>query len=382
MIIGLQYYALLIAAALIYWLIPKQSVRNYFLAVSSLLFIYYFDKASALITIILSVYSYSFAYTIEKNRGRRLYHRISIVGLVLLLAAFKYLGFLSGIISQFNSFTGFLPVFKIEFLFLPLGLSYIIFKHISYLTDVHWKINDRGRFGDFLLYSSLFTIFVAGPIERFSRFKTEAERDNKFSFSFLDEGFTRIVYGLFKKFVVADWLGYFIAPVWAEQENFSTGFKFLALLGYSIQIYMDFSAYSDIAIGSSKMFGIKIMENFDYPYLKQNISQFWRGWHISLSDWIRDYLFFPLSGVFRNKTWQLFFVPLIAMGICGLWHGAETHFLVWGLCHGFALFVYQVWVSAKRKHKALAGISKTPWFSAFSVAFTFLYVSFCWIFFK
>jgi len=382
LIIGLQYYALLIASAVIYWLIPKQSARNYFLSAASLLFIYYFDKTSVLITVILSVYTYLFAYLIDKNGGKRLYHRVSIIGLVLLLIAFKYLGFLSGIISQFNRFTDFLPVFKIEFLLLPLGLSYIIFKHISYLTDVHWKINGRGRFRDFLLYSSLFTIFVAGPIERFSRFKIEAERENKFSLFFLDEGFTRIVYGLFKKFVIADWLGFFIAPVWTEQENFSPAVKVLALLGYSVQIYMDFSAYSDIAIGSSKMFGFKIMENFDYPYFKQNISQFWRSWHISLSDWIRDYLFFPLSGAFQSKAWQLFFVPLIAMGICGLWHGPETHFLLWGLCHGFALFVYQVWVSVKRKHRSLSGISKTPWFNAISVIITFLYVSFCWIFFK
>ncbi len=382
MIIGLQYYVLLIASALIYWLIPKQTARNYFLSAASLLFVYHFDRASALITVILSIYSYLFAYVIEKNRGKHLYHRFSIIGLVLLLAGFKYLGFLSGIISQLNKFSGFFPVFKIEFLLLPLGLSYIIFKHISYLTDVHWKINGRGRFVDFLLYSSLFTIFVAGPIERFSRFKIEAGRENKFSLSFLDEGFTRIVFGLFKKFVIADWLGYFIAPVWAEQGNFSDGIKILALLGYSIQIYMDFSAYSDIAIGSSRIFGFKIMENFNYPYFKQNISQFWRSWHISLSDWIRDYLFFPLSGAFNNKIWQLFFVPLIAMGICGLWHGAETHYLIWGLCHGFALFVYQVWVSSKRKHKALARISSTGWFNALSIVFTFLYVSFCWIFFK
>jgi alginate O-acetyltransferase complex protein AlgI len=382
LIVGIQYYALLAASAVIYWIIPKQIIRNYFLSAVSLLFIYYFDKSSALVVIILTAYSYFFAYLIEKYNGRPTFHRIGITGLVLILVAFKYLGFFGGIISHMNKFISALPVFKIEFLLLPLGISYIVFKHISYLTDIYWKINGRGKLVDFVLYSSLFTIYVAGPIEKFSRFKVEAERENKFSFSFLEESFTRIVYGLFKKFVVADWLGFLIAPVWANPGDYSIWIRGAALLGYSVQIYMDFSAYSDIAIGSSRIYGFKIMENFDYPYFKANISQFWRSWHISLSDWIRDYLFFPLSAIFRNNVWQLFFVPLIAMGICGLWHGPALHFLLWGLCHGFALFVYQVWVRTKRKQPALARLSKTKWFNAASIVFTFLYVTMCWIFFK
>ncbi|MDD5362403.1 MAG: hypothetical protein PHN88_09740 [Ignavibacteria bacterium] len=382
MIVGIQYYALLAATAVIYWIIPKQIIRNYFLSAVSLLFIYYFDKSSALVVIILTAYSYLFAYLIEKYNGRSVFHRTGVIGLVLILAAFKYLGFFGGIIAHMNKFISALPVFKIEFLLLPLGISYIVFKHISYLTDIYWKINVKGKLIDFVLYSSLFTIYVAGPIERFSRFKVEAERENKFSFSFLEEAFTRIVYGLFKKFVIADWLGFLIAPVWANPGDYSIWIRGAALLGYSVQIYMDFSAYSDIAIGASRVYGFKIMENFDYPYFKPNISQFWRSWHISLSDWIRDYLFFPLSAMFGNKAWQIFFVPMIAMGICGLWHGPALHFLLWGLCHGFGLFAYQVWVRIKRKQPALARLSKTKWFNAASIVFTFLYVTMCWIFFK
>jgi len=382
LIIGIQYYILLVTGAVIYWLIPRQVIRNYFLSAISLGFIYYFDRYSAVITVILSVYSYTFAGLIEKSNNKKAFLKSGITGLVLLLVFFKYTGMLNNILSYLDSFITSLPVFNIEFILLPLGISYIVFKHISYITDVYWKINDKGKFNDFLLYSSLFTIFVAGPIERFSRFKIESGRKNEFSGMLIEESFRRIVYGLFKKFVIADWIGFFIAPVWENQGNYSAGFKILALLGYSIQIYMDFSAYSDIAIGSSRLFGFKIMENFDYPYFKPNITQFWRSWHVSLSDWIRDYLFFPLSPLFKNKIWQIFFVPMIAMGICGLWHGPALHFVYWGFCHGFAIFIYQVWVILKKKNSSLNRISGTNWFNAVSTVFTFAYVSFCWIFFR
>ncbi|MBI5403537.1 MAG: MBOAT family protein [Ignavibacteriae bacterium] len=382
MIVGIEFYTLLATGAVIYWLIPKQIIRNYFLSAASIAFISYFDKYSAIIAVILILYSYMFAVLIEKNKGKRIFHRLGITGLVILLVIFKYLGFLNEVLSSLDNFISSLPVFKIEFVLLPLGISYIIFKHISYLTDVYWGINNKGRFADFLLYSSLFTIYIAGPIERFSRFKIESGRENKFSGVFIEESFKRIVFGLFKKFVVADWLGFFIAPVWENPGNYPAGIKILALFGYSIQIYLDFSAYSDIAIGASRLYGFKIMENFDYPYLKSNIAQFWRSWHISLSDWIRDYLFFPLSPVFKNKTWQIFFVPLIAMGLCGLWHGPAMHFVYWGLCHGFAIFIYQVWVIIKRKNPALNQMSGTKWFNAAGTLFTFVYVSFCWIFFR
>lgn len=382
MIVGIEYYTLLAAGAVIYWLIPKQLIRNYFLSAASIAFISYFDKYSAIIAVVLTLYSYLLAGLIEKNKGKPIYHRLGITGLVILLVIFKYLGFLNEVISNFYSFLSSLPVFRIESVLLPLGISYIIFKHISYLTDVYWGINNKGRFQDFLLYSSLFTIYIAGPIERFSRFKIEAGGEKEFSGVFIEESFKRIVYGLFKKFVVADWLGFIIAPVWENPGNYSVGIKILALFGYSIQIYMDFSAYSDIAIGASRLYGLKIMENFDYPYLKSNIAQFWRSWHISLSDWIRDYLFFPLSSVFKNKTWQIFFVPLIAMGLCGLWHGPALHFIYWGFCHGFAIFIYQVWVIIKRKNPALSRMSDTKWFNAAGTLFTFVYVSFCWIFFR
>ncbi|MCX6164092.1 MAG: hypothetical protein NTU73_04405, partial [Ignavibacteriae bacterium] len=163
MVIGIQYYILLILSCIIYWVIPKQNIRNYFLSISSLLFIYYFDKYALVVVVILTIYSYLFAHLIEKKNNKKLFHKLSIIGLILILIGFKYLGFLSGILNNLSGFVSSLPKFKIEFLLLPLGLSYVIFKHISYLTDIYWGINNKGRFVDFVLFSSLFTIFIAGP---------------------------------------------------------------------------------------------------------------------------------------------------------------------------------------------------------------------------
>lgn len=380
--IGFHFFILLIISCIIYWLIPKQMIRNYFLSMVSILFIFYFDKYASAVVIFLVMYSFMFASLIEKKKNKKLFHKLGIVGLVLVLIVFKYLGFLSGVFENLSMFVSSLPKFKIELLVLPLGLSYIIFKHISYLTDIYWGVVCKGKFVDFFLYSSLFTIFVAGPIERFLRFKTQTERQNTFTPNYLEESFERIVYGLFKKFVVADWLGYLIAPVWINPEYYDFWIKSAALFGYSIQIYMDFSGYSDIAIGASRVYGIKIMENFNYPYFQSNISQFWRCWHISLSDWIRDYVFFPLNSIMNNKIWRIFFVPVIAMGICGLWHGAAFHFLLWGFCHGFAIFIFQIWIQIKRKNLKFAKLSNKKWFSFASTVFTFVYVSVCWLFFK
>lgn len=331
----------------------------------------------------LSSVSYVFGLLIAKHPKRLWIHSLGVILVLAVLVVFKYLGFLTGIFNSLASFTNALPQFEITKLLLPLGISYIVFKHISYLTDIKWGLIKHGSFVDFLLYSSLFTIFVAGPIERFERFKPQVEQGRlAFAWADIEYGFMRIVFGMFKKLVLADWIGYFIAPIWANPHHYTEIVRPLALIGYSFQIYFDFAGYSDIAIGSSRLFGIKIMENFNNPYLAPNISQFWRRWHISLSDWIRDYLFFPLSKVSSAKVWTVFFVPIIAMALCGLWHGAAWHYALWGIWHGFGLFVLQMWNERKRKSKPLAKACKQRWFYYASVAMSFSFVTIGWWWFR
>jgi alginate O-acetyltransferase complex protein AlgI len=341
-------------------------------------FIGYFDIGAALLVIVLTLYSYLFANLITSKKNKSFYHKSGIIGLLLVLVIFKYLGLLSNTINSLSSFIGLLP--KIETIkILPLlGVSYITFKLISYLTDIYWGITGKGKFIDVLCYASLFTIYTAGPIERFNRFSPQINNVIKFNKEYVEYAFQRIVFGLFKKLVIADWIGYLTAPVWENQSAYSEGIKALALLGFSIQIYLDFSAYSDIAIGSSRLFGLKIMENFDYPYISNNISRFWAHWHISLSEWIRDYIFFPLSQLSRKKIWMLFFVPVITMALCGIWHGSAWHFMIWGVWHGAGISAYQMISFYKKKKKIRFGFEKSGAFKIAGIVFTFIFVTAGW----
>ena len=316
----------------------------------------------------------------QKNKS--LIHFAAIIGLLLSLVLIKYLGLFQTVLHSVNEFTRILPSFEMKNILLPLGLSYLVLKHISFLTDIKWGIIKEISIVDFFAYSFLFTIFTAGPIERYERFQPQIDnRGLKFKWAFIDEGFKRIVFGLFKKLVIADWIAYFINPVLQNRNEYPMDIQILALLGFSFQIYFDFSGYSDIAIGSSRLFGLKIIENFDYPYLKRNISQFWRGWHISLSDWIRDYLFMPLAKIFDNKLWLFVFVPLISMGLCGLWHGAKWNFIIWGLWHGLGISIYRIYTYYERRNESIRKISKMIFVKPVSITITFLFITVSWIWF-
>jgi len=379
MLVDIKYYLFLLVVAGIYYIIPKQRIRVWWLSIASLSFISYYDWKSAIFVVILSIVSYSFGFKIEKTKSKLLL-RIGIVTLLLTLVLGKYFGLLSTSINNIAEFFKLLPVFKIDKLFLPLGISYIVFKHISYITDVYWGLVKKGSLPGFLSYSSLFTIYIAGPIERFEKYWPQVcEAPHKLSGDDIGFSFKRIVFGLSKKLIIADWLGYYIAKNTGTTQGLDS---IIILLCFSLQIYFDFAGYSDIAIGSSRLFGIKIGENFNNPYLRSNISSFWRNWHISLSDWIRDYLFFPLSSFNRSKVWNLVFVPIIAMGLCGFWHGAKWSFLVWGIWHGIGIAIYQLWQQFKRKNKKNVTFTKSKAWTYFSALLTFAFVTVGWLWFK
>ncbi len=381
--VSLKFFGFLILALAPYWLIPKQAMRNIFLGLISMAYLYLLDSNAAIMTACLSVFTYSMGRLLHTVKLKGLVHGISVILVLGVLVFFKYLGMFNGVLGSLAGFVDGLPVFNISKLILPLGLSYIVFKHISYLTDIKWGLVQPGRFIDFLVYSSLFTIFVAGPIERFERLKPQLESSRiPFAWNDLEYGFMRIVFGMVKKLIFADWLGYLINPVWQNPHLYSWEIGMLALVGYALQIYFDFAGYSDIAIGASRLFGLKIMENFNNPYLAPNISQFWRRWHISLSDWIRDYLFFPLSQISSARLWTILFVPVIAMALCGLWHGAAWHYVLWGVWHGLGLSVYQIWGNYKRSHKAVAKAVKGSWFGYTAILMNFSFVTLGWWWFR
>ena len=223
MITSFFFFILLVITTIGFWLLPnKYNFKKIILIFSSLIFIFFFDKSSFIVTIILSLYSFIFGELILKLKSKSFYHLISVVGLILCLIFFKYIGLLSTTLNSLNEFLNIFPKFEIRKILLPLGISYITLKHISYLTDIKWGIIKNTNFLDFITYTTLFTIFTAGPIERFERFKEQINNTNeKFNSEYFNEGFKRIVFGLFKKFALADWIAYFINPILSNKADYS-----------------------------------------------------------------------------------------------------------------------------------------------------------------
>jgi D-alanyl-lipoteichoic acid acyltransferase DltB (MBOAT superfamily) len=376
------FFPYLALTALIYWLLPSRRIRNGFLTLCSLAAIWYLDPQSVAVVVGMTVFTYLAAGWIERGKNPKLAFRTGIFGLLAIIVIFKYLGLLTATLNSLTAFVSFLPVFRIEKLFLPLGISYITFKYISYLSDVRSGVVKQGRWLDFACYGSLFTIFVAGPIERFETLKPQLEsEDCSFRDEYLNTALERMLFGMFKKLVLADWLALVIQPVWQSPELFSLSARVLALMGFSMQIYFDFSGYSDVAIGASRLYGFKIGENFNYPYMATNITQFWQRWHISLSNWIRIYLFFPLSLRSRNRFWILFCVPVISMSICGIWHGPAWHFALWGIWHGLGIAIHQLWSSFRRRNKEISTAMGSKWLQFPGLLLTFAFVSVGWLIF-
>jgi len=264
---------------------------------------------------------------------------VGIVQTLLFLIVFKYWNFLTGLIF---APTGHNPVFW-SGAFLPLGISFFTFEFIHYAVDRYRGTTPAGSFGEYLAFILFFPTMVAGPIKRYQDFRPKLIHPSLAWQEDWQQGITRILAGLAKKFLVADLLTAFtnhlnradiaqaqrwVLPIW--------------LLAYGMKIYFDFSAYSDIAIGSARLFGIKVPENFDWPYLRANISEFWRHWHMSLYRWLVDYVFIPLGGS-RASQPRVYLNMLITMFLSGLWHGAGLNFVVWGLWHGMLLAIHRAW---------------------------------------
>jgi alginate O-acetyltransferase complex protein AlgI len=226
-------------------------------------------------------------------------------------------------------------------LVLPIGLSYLVFQLISYLVDVHNELVDSEKsLFNFALYVFMFPKIVVGPITRY-RDLAEQLSSREITAEGVANGARRFILGLAKKVLIADTLAQVVNPAFRlETPNFSTGIAWLVLLGYALQLYFDFSGFTDMAIGLGQMFGFRFMENFNYPYISKSISEFWRRWHISLSGWFRDYVFYPLEFT-RSRADRLrqSLHVLIVFLLTGLWHGLTINFAIWGLIHGLAIAV-------------------------------------------
>ena len=301
---------------------------------------------------------------------------IGVAQAILILVVFKYWNFLTGLIFG-NPHAN--PFFW-RGAFLPLGISFFTFEFIHYAVDRYRGTAEKGRIGEYLAFILFFPTMVAGPIKRYQDFLPKLQHPSLDWPVDWHRGVTRILCGLVKKFAVADLLTSLtdnlhhdtiasadrrILPVW--------------LLAYGFKIYFDFSAYSDIAIGSARLFGIRVPENFNWPYLSTNIADFWGRWHISLYRWLVDYVFIPLGGS-RVAPARIYLNVLLTMLISGIWHGAGLNFLVWGLWHGILLCLNRFWMSYTRQTEDLA-VVVGPLRTFAGWALTFGAVNFGWVFF-
>jgi D-alanyl-lipoteichoic acid acyltransferase DltB (MBOAT superfamily) len=314
----------------------------------------------------------------ERDISRR---RIMIGALVLelgILFVFKYFDFLDTSLRDILGSAG-----HAQKLLLPVGISFYVFQNVSYLVDVYRRDQTPERHaGLFALYVAFFPKLLSGPIERAENFLPQLRRNSRFDAELFTNGLKLVCWGLFKKMVVADRLAAFVNVAYADPHACSGVSLTMTVILYSFQIYCDFSGYTDIAIGLAQMFGLRLSDNFNRPYSAISVSNFWRRWHISLSTWLRDYLYIPLGGS-RLGAVRHYLNYLIVFLICGLWHGNGWTFVAWGLIHGVYLAVGRATAGLKAGWAAATGLDKRPVLHRrLQIIITFCLVSLAWIFFR
>jgi D-alanyl-lipoteichoic acid acyltransferase DltB (MBOAT superfamily) len=313
------------------------------------------------------------------KKSRRPWLILSLLTNLGLLFAFKYFNFVGSnlnLLFQKFSIANEIPLMNV---LLPVGISFYTFQTLSYSIDVYYgRQKAEKHLGYFALYVSFFPQLVAGPIERFSRLTPQLKEAHAFSYGNLVNGLRLILYGLFIKMVIADNLSGIVDQVYSAPDNFASSDILKVLIFYSFQIYSDFYGYSIIAIGSALIMGIHIMDNFKTPYLAKNIAEFWQRWHISLSTWFRDYLYFPLGGNrVAKRRWILNILAVFI--ISGFWHGANWTFIIWGALFGF-IYLIEYLIN---KSFGLSKEHKPYSFGHLFLAFkTFVLVTLIWVFFR
>lgn len=375
-------------------LYKKKTVRNAYLFLISLFFYYKSGGFYFFLLIFSTLADYYLGHKINNSqikKNKKLFLTLSVMINLGVLGYFKYSEFFTGIINSVfslnleavnyfaligNTISG--KNFDIGTIILPVGISFFTFQTISYTVDVYrGKVKPVKSLIDFGFYVSFFPQLVAGPIVRAASFIPQLYEDYKLSKEQMGHAIFLIISGLIKKIIISNYIALnFIDRIFDNPASFSGFENLTAVYGYSIQIYCDFSGYTDIAIGVALLFGFKLPINFNSPYKANNLTDFWRRWHISLSSWLRDYLYIPLGGGRKGNIRMLINV-MVTMVLGGLWHGANFRFLIWGFIHGLGLILQKLW------NLAFPGNEKRKKLKKFLFAFlTFQFVSLSWIFFR
>ena len=340
-----QYLIFFVVVFAAYWAMPWQRARVYLLLGASFYFYATWNEWLALLVTGTATLDYVLARGIDAapSRGaRRLFAGLSIAVNLGVLCVFKYMNFF---LDSLYDVSGVPPKDRYLLdLIVPFGISFYTFEAISYTVDVYQgRIKAERNLPNFLLFILFFPHLVAGPIVRAKDFLRQVHRPKRWSWVRAQAGVQLIVLGLFKKLAIADFMAIYSDRVWvpgADVAALSTQAAWMAVIAFTIRVYCDFSGYSDIALGCAHLLGYKLIVNFRLPYISANIAEFWRRWHISLSNWLRDYIFIPLGGS-RGGFWFTARNLIITFGLGGLWHGATWCWLVWGLLHAAMLIVHR-----------------------------------------
>ena len=372
----------------VYWFVLNRKLvnQNVFLLISSYFFYGWWDPRFLLLIIFSTGLDYIVALKIDKAINPRIRKRwlaLSLIANLGTLGAFKYFNFFIDSFCQFLSLFGFDVTYSWSLnIILPVGISFYTFQTLSYTIDVYRnKLKPTNDFIAFGTYVAFFPQLVAGPIERAAHLLPQMLKPRYFDYALAVKGMRLILWGMFKKVVIADSLAPIVNSTFLNYQELHSGDLLTGSIFFSIQIYCDFSGYSDIAIGVSNLFGFDLMSNFKFPYFSRNIGEFWKRWHISLSTWFRDYLYIPLGGSRGSKTKAVRNVFVIFV-VSGFWHGANWTFIVWGGIHAIMYIPIFIWGN-NRSGESIIGTGTRIQFREVLLAIgTFAIVTLSWVFFR
>jgi alginate O-acetyltransferase complex protein AlgI len=381
---SLEFAVFFPLVCLLYFTLPDR-YRTLLLLVASCIFYMAFVPAYILILGLTIAIDYVAGIFLETTTGsrRRMVLWMSILATCVVLFVFKYFNFFTDSFCGVAALAGWEVSRPALDIILPIGLSFHTFQSLSYVIEVYRGEQKAER--NFVVYATYVMFFpqlVAGPIERPQNLLHQFYEHHSFDYDRVTSGLKRMAWGLFKKLVVADRLALMVNDVYAAPQDFNGLQLTLATFFFAYQIYCDFSGYSDIAIGTARVLGFRLMENFDTPYHAQSVGEFWRRWHISLSGWFRDYVYIPLGGSRINKGRWVFNL-MVTFGISGLWHGANWTYVVWGLLNGFYLVVGGVTEKLRAGFFNAIGLGASNRFRIMlRVATTFVLVCAAWVVFR
>ena len=375
---SLDFLVFLTVVLAIYWSLNSINKQNYFLLAGSLFFYGYADWKFLSLIIACALTGYIFAIAIERCQARK--KLFLVLGIVIpfgILFVFKYFDFFFDSVDSIMHTIG-LPFHKTTLrIVLPIGISFFTFQTVGYLVDVYrGKHKAEKDFLELLLFISFFPQLVAGPIERIGNLMPQIKNRRTVNNEDIHYGVFLILQGLVKKMVIADNLAPIVNSLF-EYNNLSGPLVLVGLLAFAIQIYGDFSGYTDIARGTARLLGFKLIRNFDHPYMSLSPTEFWRRWHMSLSNWYRDYLYIPLGGS-RKGVVKTYINIMITWILCGLWHGASFNFIFWGGFHGILLIIHKLY----RNVTEGAGFTKSKTYSYMAWVVTFIAVLYGWMLFR